>query len=97
METNRALILHSVNTREESAEAGMKWHPAMDQKFAFNDVLSLIPSESLSSLGWPDKASTYEVDLHTGSGLQFVTCKDWNMELAPYRFAKAGSDFASDA
>ena len=89
METGRALILYSLNTREESARAGMKWHPAMVQKFSFDSVLSLIPASKLFELGWPDKASTYEVDLHSGPGLQFVTCSDWNAELAPYRFAKA--------
>ena len=88
LETRRALILYSLNTMEDAQNVGMTWHPAMAQKFSFNSTLSLIPSAKLVDLGWPDRARTYDVDLHTGQGLQFVTCSNWNTTLAPYRFAK---------
>ncbi len=89
IETRRALVIYSVNTREEAEIAGMQWHPAMAQRFSFDSVLPLIPAANLSSLGWPDKASTFHVDLHSADGLNFVTCADWSSTLAPYRFAKA--------
>ena len=95
IETRRALILYSLNSRKEAEVSGIKWHPAMAQKFTFDSVLSLIPSTKLIDIGWPDRAGTFEVDLHTGPGLEFVTCGDWIKTLAPYRFAKECAVFNS--
>ena len=91
LETQRALVLYTVNTQSEASRLGMIWHPAMAQTYPFDSVLPLIPPSTLADLGLAHLRDAFLVDVHSPDGLRLITCLDWNTSLEPHRFVRVTS------